>query len=591
MRSRSMSSPSSPRRFAALVLLLACKSTTTVAPPSAPLPAPPRPPEATVALRPAEAARAEQIVLFSVSSPPRLVRALDDLSKGLGLPMALGQLALESARRGEPNGLGAVMTPELLGTLDEAIPMRAAITQAPGQAVRGCARVAFRAAEGARKALEAIGKEQKREGGISVRKTEDGETWFLATLGHDLLVARNAEDLIGACALAQDAPKSPGGEHFTLSLSLEALARAQGTTAAAFAADLEAKIVAELEKPAATGVALAPNLRRAMPLFLRAFLQPLVETRAVHFGLGLDTRAGLVVRATAEPTPDTPFAARAAKPEPYRLDPTLPTSGRTDGLVAWTGLASLWAQLRGPFVALGRNGQTAAAAFDQLLSLVGPNVSCVFELQQFPFVSLCSVPLKPGADGKKAVEAFVKGLVVGSSLEADLMGTKLVLPKVTRKGGVVEVAKKISAATPEQAKFMKIMMGGDTQRFAITAKGDRLVYTSGAKPQDLMARFDHPTDPLPPVFQAALARTATYDLLSTMDLMAFLRLILKLVSTPETQSAQAMFAAVPGVATLRLPLVFGMRADGDVTWDLQVPFEAMRDVAAVVTPFMGAMGK
>jgi hypothetical protein len=153
-----------------------------------------------------------------------------------------------------------------------------------------------------------------------------------------------------------------------------------------------------------------------------------------------------------------------------------------------------------------------------------------------------------------------------------------------------------SALRPEQAAMMRTYFGGDVSRYAVTVRGGRLLQFQGPTARarllawkDVTAGASAPTRP--PLLAETLARTRGASFMMWLDPLALVLRMLAHSTDPSMRQARIMLSALPGLATTRTPIVIDAPAGPGFTAELRVPMATFDNVATLVGPFMGLMGR
>jgi hypothetical protein len=201
--------------------------------------------------------------------------------------------------------------------------------------------------------------------------------------------------------------------------------------------------------------------------------------------------------------------------------------------------------------------------------------SCVVESAEVGFSTLCSSPLKSGSTGKAALDAAVAMMTAQHTWEAELDGRKASPLKVKRSRDVVEIEKKIENKEPTARALAKAMAGGDTLKYALTIKDQRLLMVTGRDARKALSRYG-----------------ATGGSLAGAPLLAatfVLRVLGQGKDLPGKEMA-TMARTMPGVAELTAPFTFAMRGGNSLVGEFRIPLGSLENVAKVVRGMLGAAG-
>jgi hypothetical protein len=93
------------------------------------------------------------------------------------------------------------------------------------------------------------------------------------------------------------------------------------------------------------------------------------------------------------------------------------------------------------------------------------------------------------------------------------------------------------------------------------------------------------------LLEDTLARTRGASFMMSIDPLALLLHILARTTDPSMRQASIMLSALPGLATTRTPVVVDAPAGAGFTAELRVPMATFDNVATLIGPFMGLMGR
>ena len=171
---------------------------------------------------------------------------------------------------------------------------------------------------------------------------------------------------------------------------------------------------------------------------------------------------------------------------------------------------------------------------------------------------MCSLPLRPGADGRAALKHYAELVDAVMDWEADIVGTHH-RPASQIRRGVLEFDCPLAegTASAEQYAMMRSFMGGDTMKYAAAIRGNRLLQFQGGSPR---ARLQAWTDgakakSAPALLSQVLARMHGYSAATLLDPMVLLFTMFEHATEPRTRQAATMLRALPGLATTRTPLM------------------------------------
>ncbi len=580
---------------------VACKTAATPKPATAVLtPSAPPPLE----LRPADETRSMLMVRATVLSFPRIVSDLDALAAALGLPIAAGTMvATEVAKK--PGLSQMMLQPSQVARMAADIPVGIASIGRGKQGPGGlCFAVAFKDDSAAAAALQAAGSEVESRRGASERRVggpQDATLW-MARQGRSLLISDTFEDLVDGGRLALESQTVKLDQLAVVTVVPAAVARNAGITLeAAFATvgPLVAAGLTQAQKATETGkgpkkgtAKITAALQKSLPVFINSLLQPLVDVQALTFRVALDAKVGLLIRTELDPRPRSPLAARFAIQTPYSFDERLPVAGSRTAVAAWGSLRTIWALLADGVAASGEAGKRFAKATADFLAVSAMDGSCVLDFSPLPLRSVCTTSLMPGTKPKTALNAYEAVIKAIPEWQAEFAGTEVSKTKIKRRADIVEIEQKVVGVDAMQKRMFAALMGGESQKFAFQVKEGRVVYTGGATARallDTVKATGTPT-PLHPAQTATFGRTKGYDFAMHVDLAQFLMQVFEKVAAPEMQPAMAMLNAVPGIKELEMPFVFAIGSGATESFELQIPFSGLDNLAKIVRPFVGMMG-
>jgi hypothetical protein len=619
---------------AALLLAAACRTSAPATPPATPAvaaatPAPPVVPPATakspapaagttaasepplpdVDLRPAGATPPPgRILSLAVASPAALADALDRLAQATGIDAAVGQGFLDSfdGTSGMSVIGGVPVTRAMLDRLDPARPITG-VGLMPGIGVPGglCVAATFRDAAGARRTLAEIGPELRRTGGVSTRRLrpdKDAPTKeasvFAGVSGRTLLLSSAEGTLMHAGALAIAMQATPPTDQAVVTLHVDALGPAgRGILQGALAKGMT-EVADRMRKDPKNR--LSPAIMKAVEALGTMGMRPLAEVRSLRLALDVGADAGVALRLDVDPIPGSGLS-RWATPSPYRLDPALPIGDDGTMVLSWgaveTGF-SLIEEMAAPTGPAGRALRKDLEAFAPSFARGG---SCVIDVAKLPLRSYCAWDLKPGLKPAGVLDRYAAVIKSSHAWSMELVPRGPGAPRIRRARDVLEIEEPLGSADDDAATraMRKIAFGGDTRRSAVTVKGGRLIVTQGPTARDLLpavardaaaagAAASAPASA--PILTDMLARTKGSDAIFFVDLVSALVRIAEAATDPSVRQVGVMLAAVPGLATLRMPLVLSMRSNGAVAYELTLPRASVENAVRVIRPFMGTMG-
>jgi len=455
--------------------------------PGTPPEGPPEP--LTLAPLPAAAPLAEILI----APPARVVADLNTL--GRELPLRLGDQLIQSvlSKAAEEK---IPIDAELVSALSTDRPLSLIVVsrgQGKPPGVCGAAPLA-RPADAARLSAR-LGTPVSRRGGGVERRDAKGTSFWTGTNDGALLLARSYDDLwsMGAQALAGTRRPVPA-EEVIVTVDPDAVRAATGSTWEQMAEALrkeaqnpetvvQAHGAVGMKKPGAPATAAMQKMMGQLGDGMAVLL-----SQTAHARLGIATTAadGLVISAALEPRPGTPLAASAAAATAFTLDERLPVRDDRTGFTAWGSLDVYAPMLRMllPAPPAHRGRAPLASPVDGFLSAFSGTGSCTFEFAESPPSSVCSLPLRPGADARQALGRYADLVQAVLVWEADIVGTPRRAPPQIRKG-VLEFERPLAATTVSEEQFATIraFMGGDSVKYAAAIRGDRLLQFQGGSPR------------------------------------------------------------------------------------------------------------
>jgi hypothetical protein len=597
MTTRTIALPAS-FHVAALGLFLlsvsACASAAPAAPAATPAAAaqpaaPTAKPVAVVEVEPKFAApataKAALVGSLVAVAPSKLVGDLDALSKRLSLPMLLGRELLSSL-----GGLGlagdSVHFQQLWDRVDASAPIAVVWILPPNASAKGyCAAVTFRDRAGAKRTLDEMGSPGQQRSGIVERVSASGDKLWGSVKGRTLFVSGSADALLLAGGLAEAAQIPPEKGQMVLTMLPQALAKASGKTPAAMVAQMANLVAGEAQTaPGKT----APPLQRMIVALTEVATKLVMDSTAVHLRFEVGTNDGVMIQTEFVPAAGTDFAGRTAHRTPYAFDSRLPV--KNDGTAAFAiGDWSAWmAAAAKVFEATGAAGRTMLKDTDKMLGMTS-GWSCVVDSAEAGFSTLCSSSLKPGSTGKAALDAAVAMMTAQHAWEAELEGRKASPLKIKHTRDVVEIEKKIENKDATARAVAKAMAGGDTLRYALTIKDQRLLMVTGHDARKALARYGAGGSTSgAPLFAATLARTKGDEMMASVDVISFVLRVLGQGKDLPGKEMAMMAGAMPGVAEMTAPFTVAMRGGNSLVGEFRIPLGSLENVAKVVRGMLGA---
>jgi hypothetical protein len=531
-------------------------------PPAAPAPAPAEASLPDLVFRAGEPPWRALGVSVVIGSPASLETSLDVLGAKLGLTDHIGRRFLEGMTSTSEEELSGVkLTPQILDLLDRARPV-VFIMLGPGIGVSSgdCWGLAFRDAAGARRGLALLGVETSRAGGESTRRLPDGTAVVAGVHGRTLLFSTTPKTLAVAGPLVE-ALQAGHVEHVA---SVAVYPQIFPVGADVIGAGFESGLVAELEKTRAEQrakrgpaprFAVTDGLIATARHLARRFAQVVADTRVARLELDLDDRVGFALRVAFEPVEGSALARTLTPPTPFGVDPRLRGSS-APYLLSWGAPPGGPSVLDDLFEASGPAGKALHAEHDKWRRLFAGPGSCAHGLPAAPAAWLCAQPF---ARGVKAAEVVRRYAAVSKALTAWLheIGVAASLPR------------SVAAARPEAGLY-----AGAPERKAAEAA--------------LAARIA-PAPP-PPALASLLAHAEGADVIVALDLVRLLTDGAATLPQPDLQGPFAKLGALQGFTAVRASFGLTARSGARAAYELQVPFETLRDVITFVRPYLTGLG-
>ena len=554
-------------------------------------------------------------VEIAVAPRTRLLQHLDLL--GRKLPMGLGDLVMQSLAKGTADSL-VPLDAELQAAL---APDRASIVvlghRSGHRSPLVTAALPFADARSAARIGARIGERLSERGGAVERRHPSGTPVWTGIQGDTLLLSGSYEALWSMGAQALAASRAPlAAADLLATIDIDALVTSRGRRGKDLATELgdelakapndqdqdkeaDAAAKGKSRRPARRP-ALTDQNREALRSLGRQLGLALAQAAHAQIAVSVSSDDGLVLSAVLEPIPGTQLARRAALTTPYALDATLPIPDDRRGVLAWGGLGALEPLLRAQLATAAGARAGAPAGADQgvvdgfLASFTGGG-SCVNGIGDGPVSSMCSLPLRPGADARAALDRYarlVRAVITSPAIDRGRRFSSRV------RQGVLEFdwPMDLSTLQPEQVATMRGYLGGDTIKYAAAVRGDRLLQFQGAAPRArLLAWRDPapgtPAPARPPIVEDVLARTRGAALVCLVDPLAVTLDLLAYATDPGSRQARVMLSALPGLAKTRAPIVVSAPAGTRFAYELRIPMVTFDGVAELIAPFMGLMGK
>jgi hypothetical protein len=519
----------------------------------------------------------------------KLVADLDALSKSLSLPMPLGQSLLPMLTSGAPGGMK--LDRETLEHMDGTRPLAVIwLASRTGAPAGWCAALAWKEPGSASDALQKIGTALGKSEGTTQLRTASGDVVWGAVKDRQLLLSSSHETLLAAGTLAITAQATPmrGQALFTINPAI--MAKSTGQTLDALAASALSAVMAEIEN-GASSMKMTPASKKMTEAVLKAGIGLLPDIAMARISLEVGTKRGVILHTEVQPNPGSALAGKAAHVSPYAFDLGLPVKNDGGAFFAWGDMASWLTEWKLILEASGAAGQAAGKDLGEFFGESVNGGSCSLDLAGEAMVVLCSLSVRPGVDPARAVTRYVEFAQSSHKWEAELEARKPSPLRIKRSGKVVEIDKTIERKDPRVMQAMRALLGGDVMHSAIGVRDGRVIVSMGPKPRDLLDRYGKPSArDASPIVQQVLLDSAGADFLAVVDLMSAVSKFAAISKDPAGAQLGMMMGAVPGLRELRAPIVVLGSGGGLPSFELQMPFGSLQNVARVVSGFMGQMG-
>ena len=561
------------------------------------------PPE-PLALAPAPAATSPTTTLAELAIAP-MARVVADLNTlGRELPLRLGDQMLQSILSKAAEEKFPVDA-ELVAALATDRPLSVIVAshgQGKPPGICGAAPLARPADAG--RLVAKLGVPISRRGGAVERRHGTTSFWTGVSDG-TVVLAKTYDDLWSICARAIAATRRPlPADEVIASVDPEAVRAATGSTWDQVAGEIrklaqDPEVLAAANANKKPGTPATPMLQKMMAQLGDGFAFVLSQTARARAGIAVSAADGLVMSTSLEPKAGTQLAASTAAATSFTLDDRLPVRDDRTGFSGWGSLdvyAPLMRMLLPGAPAHG-GGAAGASPVDGFLSAFSGAGSCTFEFAESPPSSVCSLPLRPGADPRTALRHYADLVNAVLVWEADIVG----LPhrKAAQiRNGVLEFDRPLAPTSvgTEQYQTIRSFMGGDTVKYAAAIRGDRLLQFQGGSPRAKLqawtdgAKTKGAAPAHPPLMSKALARMHGYSLGTLMDPLVLVFTMFEHAADARTRQAAAMFRALPGLATTRTPLMFAATGGPNLGYEFHIPVVTFDNIGKLIRPFAGMMG-
>ena len=561
------------------------------------------PPE-PLALAPVPAATSPTTTLADIAMAP-MARVVADLNTlGRELPLRLGDQVLQSllSKAAEEK---FPLDAELVAALATDRPLAMIVaSRGQGKPPGICAAAPLARPADAGRLVAKLGTPTSRRGGAVERRHGATSFWTGVSDGA-LVISRTYDDLwsIGSRAVAATRRPVPADE-VTVSVDPEAVRAATGSTWDQVAAEIrklaqDPEVLAAANANKRPGTPATPVLQRMMSQLGDGVAFLLSQTAHARMGIAVSAADGLVMSTALEPKAGTPLATSVAAATTFTLDDRLPVRDDRTGFTGWGSLDVYAPLLRMLLPGSPAHGGSAPAAspVDGFLSAFSGAGSCTFEFAESPPSSVCSLPLRAGADARTALRRYTDLVNAVLVWEADVVG----LPhrKAAQiRNGVLEFERPLAPTSigTEQYQTIRSFMGGDTVKYAAAIRGDRLLQFQGGSPRTKLQAWTDGAKPKgtaperPPLMSQALARMHGYSLGTLMDPLVLVFTMLGHAADARTRQAAAMLRALPGLATTRTPLMFAATGGPNLAYEFHIPVVTFDNIGKLIRPFAGMMG-
>jgi hypothetical protein len=549
-----------------------CATSSTGAPPAgAPTPAagpaakaPPPPPLPELVFRAGEPPWRALGISIVLASPKSTEASLDALGAKLGWPLRIGGLFFDGVSDNDPEDLhGLKLGRQMLDQLDPARPV-VFVVLGPGIGVNSgdCWGLAFRDAAGARRGLAFLGVETGRTGGESARRLPDGTTVVAGVHERTLLISTSPRMLAAAGPLVE-ALQAGHVEHV---LTAAVYPQIFPVGAGVIAAGLDAAVTSELQKArdqqaAERGrgetprVVVTDGLVATARHLARRLAEVVADTHAARIELDLDEKVGLAMRVVVEPLEGSALARALTPPTPFRLDARLDGASATH-LLVWGAPPGTPSFVDEVFDASGRAGKALHAEHDKWRRLFAGPASCAGGLRDAPGAWLCAQPFARGAkaaDVSRRYTAFSKALVAW-----------------LREVGFTPASVHPAVAARTEAGLFAMAPERKTADAALAVRVA-------------------PSAP-PPALASILAHAEGADVLVAVDFVGMIRDATATLLEPAVKVPLSKLGALRGFLDLRAPIGLTARSGARAAYELQVPFETLRDLSSFAKPYVTGSG-
>ncbi len=452
-----------------------------------------------------------------------------------------------------------------------------------------------RDARSATNLAKALGTPGVEKDGLQQLNLSDGGTLWLGHRDRIVVGSRSREALVAAGASAVRATTTVSGDEIVLTAFTDALARWQGSDARTAMATFRDQILDEQRKTGAN-LPLVGALAAAM---LDGLLSPLADTTTGGAAITLDPAHGIDLTFRLQPRPGTAFAADVATRTPYDLAPALSAGATPAAIVAAIGPTPFPARLFGTLLAAWAQAGSKPAldASNLLRSWWLPTFTGAATSRITPTSGRTdsdgTLALRPGVAPTAVLDGLVAFCRLTTSLVRDLDARNTPTTIATRQGDFVRIETTYPKATGpnDPNAVVKALMGSSQIVTLATVSRGQLVFASEPGARARIAAFATTTAGTPaPELATAQRDTKGSEGVFYMDMMALARPVLAAAGTPDAQAQMfGMLLSLPGLAQLKLPLVFSYEGGDDLKARFRVPLSTLSSAGSVMH-LLGGMG-
>ena len=135
------------------------------------------------------------------------------------------------------------------------------------------------------------------------------------------------------------------------------------------------------------------------------------------------------------------------------------------------------------------------------------------------------------------------------------------------------------------------MRSPSRRRYVAAVRHNKLLLAQGPASLELLRGSPRPAAlGGAPIRTATLKATAGADALVLLDFVSTMVRVFQNLTQPELNQLRIMLGALPGLSSLRAPIVFAAHSGPTLRYELQIPTGTLDNIAKVIRPFMGVMG-